>query len=121
MNTLAQAIYLPGPNGSPMPIAYPSAYQVFETQFPTPDIATIIIRLLSYVFIIAGIGLLLMLISSGFSFLTSAGDAKKLETGKQQLTNAVVGFLIVFVAYWIVQLVGIIFGFGAIQTIFPLQ
>jgi hypothetical protein len=122
MNTpIAQAIILPGPSGTPIPVAYPSVYQAFQTQFPKGTIADVIIRLLNYVFVAAGMGLLLMLISAGFSFLTSAGDAKKLEAGKQRLTNAVIGFLIVFVAYWIVQLTGIIFGFGDIQSIFPLQ
>lgn len=59
-----------------------------------------------------------MLISAGFSFLTSAGDAKKLEKGKQQLTYAVVGFLVIFVAYWLVQIAGFVFGIEEIGTIF---
>lgn len=71
-----------------------------------------------YVFLFAGIALLLMLISAGFTLLTSAGDAKKLEQGKQKLTYALVGFLVIFSAYWIVQLAGIIFGIEEITTIF---
>ncbi len=71
-----------------------------------------------YVFAAAGIGLLLMLIRAGFSFLTSAGDAKKLEQGKQQLTYALMGFIVVFAAYWIVQILGKIFGITGIQDIF---
>src|SRR3989344_3703088 len=67
---------------------------------------------IKYVFAAAGIGLLLMLIRAGFSFLTSAGDTKKLEQGKQQLTFALVGFLVIFGAYWIVQILGKIFGIG---------
>lgn len=70
------------------------------------------------VFGFAGLGLLLMIISAGFSLLTSAGDAKKLESGKQRLTYAIVGFLVIFVAYWVVQLAGIIFGVQEIQTTF---
>ncbi|MBI3956058.1 hypothetical protein HY339_02285 [Candidatus Gottesmanbacteria bacterium] len=70
------------------------------------------------VFGFAGLGLLLMIVSAGFTLLTSAGDAKKLESGKQRLTYAIVGFLVIFVAYWGVQLAGKIFGVAEIQSVF---
>lgn len=75
-------------------------------------------NILHYIFPIAGIILLIMILSAGFTLLTSAGDAKKMEKGKQTLTNGVIGFILVFVAYWLTQLVGIIFGVDAITTIF---
>jgi hypothetical protein len=81
-------------------------------------LGSIISKTLSYIFIFAGIGLLLMLLGSGFAFLTSAGDPKKMEKAKSQLTNALVGFLIIFVAFWLVQAAGYIFGFQAIGAIF---
>jgi hypothetical protein len=81
-------------------------------------IGSILSRVIPYVFIFAGIGLLLMLLGSGFSFLTSAGDPKKMDKAKGQLTNALVGFLIIFVAFWLVQALGIIFGLSDIGAIF---
>lgn len=83
------------------------------------NIGAIITKLIPFLFAFAGIGLLLMLLSAGFAFLTSAGDAKKLEQGKQRLTYAIVGFLIIFVAYWIVQIAGFVFGITEITNIFP--
>lgn len=71
-----------------------------------------------YVFGFAGLALLLILVRAGFTFLTSAGDAKKLEMGKQQLTYALVGFLIIFSSFWIVQLAGRILGFSEITNVF---
>lgn len=70
------------------------------------------------IFGLAGLGLLLMIISAGFTLLTSAGDAKQMESGKQRLTYAIVGFLVIFVAYWGVQLAGKIFGIEEIQSVF---
>lgn len=70
------------------------------------------------VFLFGGAGLLLMLLAGGFTFLTSAGDMKKLDKGKQQITNAILGFIIIYSAYWAVQILGYIFGFEAIDTIF---
>ena len=81
-------------------------------------IADVLNRAVPFVFAFAGIGLLLILLSAGFEFLTSAGDAKKLETAQQRLTYAVVGFLIIFTAYWLVQIAARIFGLTEVQTIF---
>ena len=75
-----------------------------------PTIGSIISTALPIVIGIAGLGLLLMIIMAGFTLMTSAGDAKKMEEGKQRLTFAIVGFLIVFGAYWVVQIIGIMFG-----------
>jgi hypothetical protein len=41
-----------------------------------------------------------------------------MEKGKQQLTFAIVGFLIVFAAYWVVQLTGAMFGLQSMTTVF---
>jgi hypothetical protein len=83
-----------------------------------PSIGGILNTAIPLLFAFAGLGLLLMLIFAGYTFLTSAGDAKKMEQGKQRLTNAIVGFFIVFAAYWIVQLTGTIFGLESITTVF---
>lgn len=84
----------------------------------TVTLGDIISYATQYILLFAGIGLLLMLLSGGFTFLTSAGDTKKLEQGKARLTNALLGFLIIFAAYWLVQAAGIIFNFTPAQTIF---
>ncbi len=83
-----------------------------------PTIGDILNAAIPLVFAFAGLGLLLMLISAGYTFLTSAGDPKKLEQGKSRLTNALTGFIIVFAAYWIVQLTGTIFGLESITSVF---
>ncbi|MBP9814217.1 hypothetical protein KBC80_03400 [Candidatus Woesebacteria bacterium] len=86
--------------------------------FSGANIGAIVGQSLDYVFAFAGVGLLLMIIASGFAMMTSAGDPKKLEQGKHRLTNAIIGFLIVFAAFWIVQLVGTMFGWESINTTF---
>lgn len=83
------------------------------------DIGGFISRIIPYVFAFAGIGLLVYLLIGGFTMMTSGGDPKKVESGKAIITNAFIGFIVVFVSYWIVQLVGQIFGLDIIQTTFP--
>lgn len=75
-------------------------------------------KAIPYVLTFAGVGLLLMIISSGLTLMTSVGDAKKMEAGKGRLTNAIVGFIVVFAAYWIVQLLGRMLGWSGIERTF---
>jgi hypothetical protein len=116
---MTTAIQLPGPSDTPILIPYPTEFQPFVfqgNQYGT--IGYILSTAVPLILAFAGLGLLLMLISAGYTFLTSAGDAKKMEQGKQRLTNALVGFIIVFAAYWIVQLTGTIFGLESITSVF---
>ncbi len=82
------------------------------------NIGVVLDAAMPLVFGFAGFGLLIMIISAGFTLLTSAGDAKQMDAGKQRLTYAIVGFLVIFVAYWVVQLAGKIFGVAEIQSVF---
>lgn len=114
---LAQAIQLPGPGNTPVPVNYPAGFTTAPF-FKGGTIGDILSAAIPLILAFAGLGLLLMLLSAGFTFLTSAGDAKKMEQGKQQLTNALVGFFIVFAAYWVVQLTGTIFGIQSMTNVF---
>lgn len=86
--------------------------------FAFETIGSLVSQAVPYIFAFAGIGLLLMIISAGFALMTSAGDSKKLESGKQKLTYALIGFLIIFVSYWTVQLTGKLFALNDILTVF---
>lgn len=66
--------------------------------------------LLTYIFPLSGILLLFFLISAGFDLMTAAGDPKKTEAAKEKLTSAIVGFIIVFTAFWIYQIVKYVLG-----------
>jgi Type IV secretion system pilin len=114
-NQLAQGLQLPGQTST---IVGPLSNPLFNPTGSEITISYILSSAIPFVFAFAGIGLLVMLIFGGFDFLTSAGDAKKLESGKQKIVNAIIGFLIIFVAYWIVQALGIVFGLSSINQVF---
>lgn len=61
---------------------------------------------------IAGIILLFLLIGGGIGIISGAGksDPKAVETGKKAATSALIGFIVVFSAYWIVKLIELITG-----------
>lgn len=72
-------------------------------------ISNIISSLLPYIFGAAGFALLIYLIIGGFQMMLSRGDPKAMQAAQAKITNAAVGFVIVFLAYFIVQLIGQIF------------
>ncbi len=79
-------------------------------------IASLITLFLNIIFAIAGIILLFFFIMGGIGMIGSAGknDPQKAEQAKKTITSAVIGFIIVFVSYWIVQLIGTLFGITGI-------
>ena len=73
-------------------------------------IGDIVSTLLPYIFILAGLMLFVYLILGGFQLMTSGGDPKRAESAKGKITGAVIGFIIIFVSYWLVQILQVIFG-----------
>ena len=67
--------------------------------------ADIINAFIPTIFVLAGLVLFAMLISGGFTIFLSAGNPEKIKKGTAIITNGLVGFLIMFAAYWIIQLV----------------
>ena len=81
-------------------------------------LGNILSPLLTYLFALAGIGLLLYLLWGGFNLMLSSGDPKKIEGAKAQITNAFIGFIIVFTSYWIVKILGLVLNVpGIINTL----
>jgi hypothetical protein len=70
---------------------------------------TVLVNLLiSNIFIVAGFILFFLLIAAGFKFITGATKGK--DEAKEMLEAALIGFIIMFSAYWIMQIVKIITG-----------
>lgn len=94
------------------------AFPDFEFSGKQGTIGSVVSSLINYLFPLAGILLLLYLIVGGFQMMFSRGDPKAMQSAQGKITNAVVGFLIVFASYWIVQLIASILGLEAIRHIF---
>jgi len=74
------------------------------------DLASVINRGLTYLFPATGLLLLFMLIAGGFQLLTSAGNPEATAKGYKKIIFAVVGFVIIFVSYWLIQILEIVLG-----------
>ena len=72
--------------------------------------ANIINRVMKFLFPIAGMILFVMLIWGGFEILGQAATKKSMDAGRQRITAAIGGFFLLFISYWLMQLVEVIFG-----------
>lgn len=73
------------------------------------SIGGILSNILPYLLTIAGLILFGMLVTGGFTMLAGAADKESQEKGKKQITSALTGFGIIFLAYWIAQILQVIF------------
>lgn len=58
---------------------------------------------------LAGLILFGMLVMGGFTMLAGAADKEAQEKGKKMITSSLVGFFVIFLAYWIAQILQVIF------------
>jgi len=74
------------------------------------DIGSIVSKILPYVYVVAGLILLLMLVSGGIGLMTSAGNPDKSKAAWGKIKGGLIGFLIIFVSYFIALIVEKILG-----------
>jgi len=67
-------------------------------------------HIMDYVFGAAAIALLVYLVLGGLQMMTSQGEPKAMQSAQAKITNALLGFVIVIIAFFIVQLVGNLLG-----------
>src|SRR5471030_1986648 len=72
-------------------------------QFSTPG--GVITEVLAYAFPVAGMILFVMILWGGFEMVAGASSSKGKDAGKQRITASLIGFLLLFVAYWLSKLI----------------
>ena|SRR3989344_910480 len=70
------------------------------------------------VYIAAGIILLFLLLSGGLMTIINSDNAEAQEKGKQAITSAVIGFVIVFASFWIIQIIQVLTGINILKPSF---
>lgn len=81
------------------------------------SIGHLISTLLPNIYILAGVILFFLLIGGGLVFIVNAGrdNPEAAAKGKQAVTAALIGFLIVFASYWIIQIVQAVTGLAILE------
>lgn len=81
-----------------------------STQYKDP--ATLVSIIVKNGLTVAGIILLVLFVVGGFMMISSggSGDQKKAAQAKALVTDALVGFLVIFLSYFIIQIIEVITG-----------
>ena len=81
--------------------------------------AAIIAAAIKMVLVIAALVFFFILVIGGVKWILSEGDKGKTEAARNQITQALVGLVIVFAAWAIAQLIGTFFGVNIFQLEIP--
>lgn len=86
------------------------------TSLTVPGIISGLIRL---TLVVAAIVFFFILVIGGIKWIASGGDKAQTEAARNQITAALVGLVIVFAAWAIVQLIQVFFGVNIFQLSLP--
>lgn len=89
------------------------AIEINSTTFAPAKFATIgglLNLVIPLITIVAALLLLAMLMMGGFTWLTAGGDHKRVEEAQKRITFAILGFIIIVIAYLVTKIVGYITG-----------
>ncbi len=89
--------------------AYENALGLGGGSVDTRNLGSIISSILPTLLTLAGIILFGMLVSGGFTMLAGAADKEAQEKGKKTITSALIGFAVIFLAFWIAQILQVVF------------
>ncbi len=75
----------------------------------------LISTIVGFLTIVSGLAFLIYLILGGFSWITSGGDPEKVKAAQNNITNAIVGLIVVVIAYAVVSIIGSVVGFSILK------
>lgn len=81
-----------------------------------PSLGSLVSTIVPNIFIAASIILTLLIVFGGATIVFSGGNAEQTDKGKQTITGAIIGFLVIFASYWIIQIIQIVFGLRILDS-----
>jgi hypothetical protein len=76
----------------------------------TEFFGSLVSTLISLMLVLGGILLLIMILKGGIEWIMAEGDKGRVENARKTITNAIIGIVILFSFYAIINLIGCIFG-----------
>jgi len=86
----------------------PDGEKFIDEDFTT--LGEVINRFITIIFSLAVMILFVMLFWAGYEIFIGATEKSSLESGKNRATMAIIGFILLFVTYWLMQVLETIFG-----------
>ncbi len=89
------------------------------SQLGTLTIGGIVSGLIRFVLVVAALVFFFILVIGGIQWIASGGDKAQTEAARNRITAALVGLVIVFAAWAIVQLINTFFGINIFELSIP--
>ena len=78
-------------------------------------VGSLINNILLNIYIAGGLVVFFMIVFGGFTIIANAGDSHKIQEGGKTITSAIIGLLVLFASYWIIQLIQVITGVSILR------
>jgi hypothetical protein len=78
------------------------------TAYPTAS--NLINNILPNIYIAGGLIIFFMILFGGFTIIANAGNPDKMKEGTKTITSAIIGLLVLFASYWIIQIIQVVTG-----------
>ncbi len=93
----------------------PPAGLPFTAATAATDTENLVSTIIGFLTVVAGLAFIIYLIIAGFSWITAGGDPEKIKRAQQNITNALIGIIIVVIAYAVTAIVGSLLGFPILR------
>ncbi len=81
------------------------------------SVGDIFTKLWIYIIPLAGIIMMFMIIAGGFEIMTSGGSQEGIASGKSKITMGILGFFVIFLAWFIIRAIEQIFGLDILGSL----
>lgn len=85
--------------------AWAQSRPVIDNPVRSPDLGAVLAAVIKALLLFAGAVAVLFLIIGGFRYVISAGNAEQVEAAKKTILYAVLGLIVIFLAFVLVQLI----------------
>lgn len=73
-------------------------------------------NILPNVYIAGGLVIFFMIVFGGFTIIAGAGNPDKIKDGTKTITSAIMGLLVLFTSYWIIQIIQVVTGVSILNS-----
>lgn len=78
--------------------------------------SALINNILPNVYIAGGLVIFFMIVLGGFTIIANAGNPDKIKDGSKTITSAIIGLLVLFASYWIIQIIQVVTGASILNS-----
>ena len=78
-------------------------------------VGSLINNILPNIYIAGGLVIFIMIVMGGFTIIANAGNPDKIKEGGKTITSAIIGLLVLFGSYWIIQIIQVVTGVNILR------